>query len=413
MLGVKVRLIAVRARILAIRVLLRYQVLRTGPATLRGRVRPARCAWEDAASALGANHVRRLLFVLHERRLLSNSRTRQTGQATDGARDATWGHRPEAGQAGRGAHGRHRGCRGRRVHHRLRHGVGGVEIGRGQHGTLWVCGREAGVGVGCVLRHGRRDGRVRGGRSGRLAARVGEGQRTELCEAAILVLQRRQGRVGGRVVVLGLAGQVREGGYWRGVLGRRRRRLAGRVGQVITEGTIHAGGRKQWVRMGRRGWSCGGIVVSWRRCHSSDHSAGGASGRKASGASQLDCGRPTARSEGYSTCRSVRREEKRRGRRRWATSWRVQKPWAGGLDASVCPTGLVTVGRNRLGGCGWMRARGSGRQAARARSPVVTDAARGRRADEGRSWRGRWRYAWIDNEALLRAPHVPQGGPTR
>lgn len=183
MLGVKVRLCTVRARKFAVRVLLGDLCLRRGRSG-GGRSRSAGCAGQDTSATLGANNVRRLVALLHERWLGHHGALRvrriqpalghhTTGghwsqdrrDTAAGGRSRGNGLRVRGGDRGLGHHGR----RGRVgllrllvgvVHHgillsggsllRWRRGVAAHRVG-----SVGSCRRARRVRVARVHRHGR------------------------------------------------------------------------------------------------------------------------------------------------------------------------------------------------------------------------------------------------------------------
>lgn len=93
MLRVQVGLVAVRARVFSIGVLLRYHVLGGLTTTRDRRVRATRRAGKDTTTALRTNHMCRSLLVLHELRLLTQ--VRESRKATHRATDASRRHWPD------------------------------------------------------------------------------------------------------------------------------------------------------------------------------------------------------------------------------------------------------------------------------------------------------------------------------
>lgn len=194
MLGVQVRLVAVRTRILSVRVLLRYHALGARTASLCWWVGASRRAGQDTAPSLRANDVRGSLLILQERGLLTKRVASQARQAIQAAAvHAPGRHGTQAWKATCSTGRRHRRRGGGWVHGSRAHAVRMIEAVLLHHATLLVGGRHVAVGiVGAGLLHGRGHRGVRGvGRMG-TAAGVGEGEVAE-GEAAVLVLQRRQG----------------------------------------------------------------------------------------------------------------------------------------------------------------------------------------------------------------------------
>jgi len=268
MLSVQIRLVAMRTRVLSICVLLRYHALGACTASLCWRVRASRGAGQDTAPSLRTNNMRGSLLILQERGLLTKRVASQAGQTIQAATVHTPGrHGTKAWKATSSTGRRHGRCGGGRVHRSRAHAVRVIEAVLLHHATLLVGGGHVAVGiVGAGLLHGRGHRGVRGvGRMG-TAAGVGEGEVAE-GEAAVLVLQRRQGGgvVRRRVMMVGLGREVAEGANaLLGLLLRRGRRLLLlllllmllrllllllllaltilAVAHIAIEGAIHAGG---------------------------------------------------------------------------------------------------------------------------------------------------------------------------
>lgn len=72
MLGVQIRLVAMRTRVLAVSILSRNHALRNLATALSGRIWPSWSTRQDTTSALRSHHVCRRLLILHKRWLLAD-----------------------------------------------------------------------------------------------------------------------------------------------------------------------------------------------------------------------------------------------------------------------------------------------------------------------------------------------------
>lgn len=139
-LGVQVCLVAMRTRILAIRILLRDHALGGLRTALRRRVRPSWSTGQNATTSLRSNDMCGSLLILHKRRLLAELAHLACICKTRQAIDATGRHGAEVWKVHRSASRREGSrCRGW-VHHALRHAaIWIVRKGRGQHGARSGC----------------------------------------------------------------------------------------------------------------------------------------------------------------------------------------------------------------------------------------------------------------------------------
>lgn len=196
MLGMKIGLGAVRARKLAVRILLGDRVLGGGARSRSGR--PARSTREDASAALGTDNVSRLVATLGQHAVLAHHGALNVGGANASLRHSASRHRaenrwsPGAGRRwGRGNWLRMRGS-GRGVRHHGG-GAGGIAlsgIAVVHHGVVSSAASSTLVGRRRVTGHVVGDGSIGSGRRPRT---VGIVPVRRLLHSRMAGLERRQG----------------------------------------------------------------------------------------------------------------------------------------------------------------------------------------------------------------------------